>query len=121
MATNVTIGGNGALFVGEDKSIRLTVLNASGIPVNISGWNIVFDVRYKDTSSNYIISITATIAGVYNVDPILNTQYAFVDLTDDIMNLFIAKTYRHSWKRQDAGNETVLARRDFKPEKATAP
>lgn len=124
MATTVTIGGNGTLFVGEDKTIKLELLDAADIPVDMSGWTLLFDVRLKDTSPDpAILSKTPTITGTYNVVRASNTQRAVVALTDTEMNLFKQKTppYRHSWKRMDDGSETVLSRGNFAPEKATAP
>jgi hypothetical protein len=125
-ATTVTIGGNGELFVGEDKIFDFECVDdpsaESPLPVNITGWDILFDVRLKDTSPDpAILSKTASIIGVFNADRTLNTQRAIVAVSDTEMNLFKAKTYRHSWKRMDDGVETVLSRGDFAPEKATAP
>jgi hypothetical protein len=129
MATDVTIGGEGTLFVGEDKTLELHVKDSSGVPVNISGWSILFDVRTKDNAADpAIVSATAAITGTYDAVVASNTQRARVVLTDDQLNLFKgsnlvsgAKTYRLSWKRTDPGLETVLCRGDFAPEKATAP
>jgi hypothetical protein len=121
MAREATIGGSGTLFVGEDKTLSLAVVDLSGNPVDISGWSILFDVRKLDASTTYIISKTANIAGTYDPVASANTQRAVIILSDDEMNLFREATYRHSWKRMTAGNETVLAWGDFAPQKATAP
>lgn len=135
MATTWNIGGNGTLFVGEDKTFRLELLvaefdsagvpiepSASSVPIDMTGWSILFDVRLKDNSADpAIFSKTATLQGVYNANRALNTQRAIVTLTDTELNTVVAKTYRHSWKRMDDGSETVLARGPFAPEKATAP
>lgn len=112
MATTENIGGNGELFVGEDKTIRLLMPG-----VDIAGWNILFDVRKTDkTPDPAIFSKTATVTGTFNVD-----QLASVVLTDTEMNTVKASNYRYSFKRMDDANETVLARGNFAPEKATAP
>lgn len=131
MATTVTIGGSGTLFVGEDKVFRFEVLqrrtdglphDATSVPEDMTGWALLFDVRKKDTSPDpAILSKTPTITGVYNVLRATNTQRAVTALTDTEMNLFRAKTYRYSVKRMDDGSETVLVRGNFAPEKATAP
>lgn len=131
MATTVTIGGEGTLFVGEDKTFRLESLqprtdgephDASSVPEDMTGWVVLFDVRVNDTSAEpAILSKAPTILGVYDAARATNTQRAVVVVTDTEMNLFRAKTYRYSWKRMDDGSETVLARGDFAPEKATAP
>lgn len=124
-ATTVTIGGEGTLFVGEDKIVELELVDdpdaASPVPVNMAGWEVLFDVRSKDASSTAIFTKTAAIVGIYNAVRASNTQRARVTLTDTEMNTVKQKTYRHSWKRMDDGVETVLARGPFTPEKATAP
>ena len=122
MALDATIGGNGTLFVGEDKTFRLELLDVSELPVNMSGMDILFDVRKNDNAAApAIFSKTATIVGVFNATRASNTQRAEVVLTDTELNTVRAKTYRHSWKRMDDGSETVLAWGDFAPQKATAP
>jgi len=124
MATTVTIGGNGTLFVGEDKTFRLELYDAADptVAVDMTGMVLVFDVRLKDNSADpAILSKTPTLIGVFNAIRATNTQRAQVVVTDTEMNLFKAKTYRHSWKRMDDGVETVFSRGDFTPEKATAP
>jgi hypothetical protein len=118
MALTATMGGDGKLFVGEDKTFTLS-LNP---PVNMAGWAIVFDVRLKDNSPDpAIFTKTGVVSGVFNADPLLNTQIAAVSLTDTELNTVKAKTYRYSFKRNDDGLETVLVRGDFLVEKATAP
>lgn len=135
MALLQTIGGNGTLFVGEDKPFYLELLeteygadgspeepDADSVPVNMTGWSILFDVRKSVTAPDpAIFSKTASIVGVYNASRALNTQRAVVSLTDTEMNTVIAKTYKFSWKRMDDSSETVLSYGDFMPEKATAP
>lgn len=122
MAREVNIGGDGALFVGEDKILVLELLDTSDVPVNMSGWVLLFDVRKSDAAAEpAILSKTPVIAGVYNSIRGTNTQRASVTLTDTDMNLLKARTYRHSWKRMDDGSETVLAYGNFAPQKATAP
>lgn len=130
MATDVTIGGGGSIFVGEDKVLRLELagVNPDGtvsttVAIDMTGWTMLFDVRKKDKSPDpAILAITPlTITGVFNALRSSNTQRALVPLTDDQLNLFRAKAYRWSWKRMDDGSETVLAWGTFAPQKATAP
>lgn len=122
MALTVNIGGDGNLFVGEDKTFKLTVVDSAGVPVDTTGWVVVFDVRKKDTSPDpAIFSKTTTIEGIYSAVLATNTQRRVATLTDTELNTVQAKVYRHSWKRMDDGSETVIARGNFTPEKATAP
>lgn len=121
MALLVTIGGDGTLFVGEDKILELEVLDPQGLPIDIGGMVILFDVRKADAASTAILSRTAVIIGAYSPVRASNTQRAQVVLTDTELNTVKAIKYRHSWKRMDDGSETVIAWGDFTPQKATAP
>jgi hypothetical protein len=111
MAKEVTIGGSGSLFVGEDKTFRLELLDAAGVPVNMAGWTIKMTVRVTDASADpALIEKTATVDGVYNAVRATNTQRAMVICTDvDLGAPLVSNTYRCAWKRYDEGNETVLA------------
>jgi hypothetical protein len=122
MAVEADIGGAGELFVGEDKTFRLELLDtALTTPVDMAGWVVKFFVRLKDgTADPAIFDKTATIIGVYNSVRATNTQRAEVTLTDTELNTVTAKTHRYSWKRMDDGNETVLAYGDFVVQLATA-
>jgi hypothetical protein len=122
MGVETQIGGDGLLFVGEDKVfICGPITDKSGALVNISGWTILFVVRKKDaTPDPAMISQTASVTGSFNTDPLLNTQVASVTVADTDMDLFKAGTYRYSWKRMDAGAEVILAYGDFVVQRATA-
>lgn len=122
MALEVSVGGSGELFVGEDKIFRAEILDVSQLPVNISTWAIKMIVRKKDgTADPAIFDKSASIVGVFNATRALNTQRAEVQLTDTELNTVKARGYRWSWKRMDDGSETVLLWGDFAPQKATAP
>lgn len=134
MAYEYTIGGEGTLFVGEDKTLRFHPLTPGAtpddpaVPVDVTGWTLRFDVRPTNASTTLLIEKTndgnpggITLLGTFNVVKALNTQRVIVSLTDDDMNLLKAKTYRWSIKRMDASVETVLGYGDFAPEKATVP
>lgn len=121
MANLVQIGGGGTLFVGEDKTLRFECIDQNGLPVDMTGWDSIFDVRAKDKSPDpAIVSKSPFLVGSFNDVRALNTQRMIVQLFDDDMNLFKEKVYRYSWKRLDNGLETVLAWGNFSPQKATA-
>lgn len=121
MAIEGEIGGEGKLFVGEDKILRLTVQDVDSVPVDIGGWAIKLIVRKHDKDLDpAIFDKNASIVGFYNVDPLVNTQKAEVQLTDTEMNTVKAKTHRYSWKRMDDGSETILRFGDFIVQLATA-
>ena len=112
MATSIPLGGHGTFFVGEDKTFRLECLDAdvSGVPVNMEGWAVVFDVRASDSSATPLFSVPATIIGAYSATRTENTQRAEVSVTDEQTGqLNGTLRYRYSWKRLDADRETLLA------------
>lgn len=120
MAENVAIGGSeNNLFVGEDKQLRLHVKDSAGVPVNITGWVVIFNVRDSDRSSMDVLVKTASISGIYDADPDVNAQRAIITLSDTETLTLSARRYRHSWKRTDDGQETVLAFGPFIPQRAT--
>ena len=115
----VKIGGDDTLFVGEDKTLRLHVLDADGASVDITtGWTILFVVKKRDGSGTVLISKTCSISGTYAAS--LNPQRAVATLADT--DLVLAPgLYRYSFKRTDAGLEAVLVRGDFEVEDSTQP
>jgi hypothetical protein len=120
-AGHVTIGGNGALFAGEDKILALAAPTApDGTPVPLAGASVLFEVRTTDTAATALLSKAATIAGTYATTRASNTERAIVSLTDtETATLTGGTVYRHSWKRLDAGAERMLAYGFFYPERAT--
>lgn len=119
-AIHVTIGGSdnddGRVFVGEDKTLTLTLKNYSN--TDMSGWAVTFLVRPKVASTTTTITKSATISGSYSATAASNTQVATVTLTDTDLSI-TAGTYYHSWKRTDDGSETVLCEGKFIVEQAT--
>ena len=113
----------GELFVGEDKTFELELwVKKTGLPIDMSTWDVHFIVRLKDASSDpAIFDKHATFTGAYSgTSRALNTQRASVTLTDTELNTVTGKTYRYSWKRMDDGNETILSRGDLPIDVATA-
>ena len=126
MATERTLGGNGQLFIGEDKTLRFELVGDGsvdplGVPVDAHAWTIRFDVRKTDAARTFVLDKLATVVGTFNVDRALNTQRAVVQLDDTDTNKFKPRVYRYSLKRMDEGIETVLFFGDFAPQKASAP
>lgn len=120
MATDVTIGGDGSLFVGENKTFVLELLDSVGNPVDMTGWAMHFVVRLKDTSPDPpIFNKTVVVGGTFNSVRAVNTQRGYAQLTHAELDTVKQKKYRHSWARTDAGAETIVSRGDFTPEKAT--
>lgn len=116
MAAQVTIGGSGRLFVGEDKALRFEVLDSNGVPVDVAGWTIRFVV--KSQTHTVLIDKAASITGTYDANRIVNTQLAVVTLTDDDLSIDEG-VHQHSLKRTDSGNETVLVYGEYLMQRTT--
>lgn len=112
MAIKATLGGKGKMFVGEDKTLRLTgVVDADGIAVDMTGWTVRFVAGP--------ITKAATISGIYHADPAVNTQVAEVAVTNTDSAALQAQPYEFSWKRLDAGFHDVLAYGDWPVEETS--
>jgi len=126
MAREANIGGDGALFIGEDKQLNLELLDgpselSTSLPVDMSGWSVKLFVRTSDAAADpAVLEKTATIVGIFNAARAVNTQRARVTLTDTEMLTVAARMYRHAWKRMDDASETVLAYGRFYPQRSPA-
>lgn len=119
------------VFYGTDRLLRYTVYQGNpsaaeisggtAVPQNISGWTLEWVLRKKASSEELLIQKATgdgiDIVGVYNADPLVNTQRAEVLLSDtDTYDPTAAPpvsvkpgTYVYALKRMDAGEETILA------------
>lgn len=134
MAEQVDIGGSGAIFVGEDKTVTCELFSKTDptAAIDMTGMTQTFVVSKKDTDTAYIIAKTVgsgiAITGTFNSVRASNTQRAVVTFTDDDLNLLrgtsvvppVSNRYRYSWKRTTAGAKTVWAWGYFSPDKANA-
>jgi len=136
------------LFLGDNIDLEFEILtdqpeldesdpdfeSDARIPENVSGWDLAFMVRLKDTTADppMIDKRTdaspggITITGVYNADRLTNTQRVLVTVDDgdtDADSVFVQKkkTYRYAVKRMSVGFEKVLVRGKLPFLKATTP
>ena len=102
------------LFVDGDHVVHYTNYAADGVtPKDMAGWTIILDIRKKDTSvAPALLAKTRAVSGVFNVDPLLNTQVCLFTILDTELAATIFKgddlTFRYSIKRTDAGAEQPL-------------
>lgn len=132
MADEFNVGAEHQFFLGEDKIIELSIFESDGVtPLDVSGIPLEWSLKKTDKAADPGIitkgitsggvSTGITIAGVFNVDPSVNTQTVRITFTDDDTNpdvtsaleasaytLKAGAAYRHSLKRLDAGNENIL-------------
>lgn len=115
------------VFFDEDKLLRFPIVDADGVPVDVSSWSFEWMLRSRvDAPDPPLIVKTSgdgiAVTGTYDADPLVNTQRVVVTLADtdtydpdaDPPVLIRANTYVHALKRTDSGSETVLAFGKFK-------
>lgn len=89
-------------FIGEDRDLRYTVLDASAVAVNISGWTLEWVLREKPWGATALITKT----------PALTTPgsgICTVSIADDDTINLQPGIYYYTLRRTNAGAETVLA------------
>jgi hypothetical protein len=109
MAIEVTLGGGGDLFVGEDKRVVVEILDRAGDPVDLAGWTTALVLKARDADVGAVLSLAGTVTGTHNAVRATNTQRLTFTATDTQTATLAAKTYRYSVKRTDDGSETILA------------
>jgi hypothetical protein len=95
-------------FLGEDKSLVVTVYQSDGITLqNVTGWAISFMVKKHATDSDANAKITKTTgAGIVLTAPL--SGLITITLTDTDTASLPADSYPYEVKRTDDGSETVL-------------
>lgn len=133
---NVTAADH--VFLGEDKILRYKIWedHEKTIPINVAAWELIWVLRKTDKAEDPALIVKANtdsppgiaVIGVFNADPLVNTQEVEVTLLDTdsydptvspAVKLKRAK-YRYSLKRMDDGAETILTFGDFQFLQATA-
>lgn len=115
MAIRNNVGDADHWFVGEDKLVEVTVLQADEVtPQDVSGWEFSWRLKRRETDLDADALVTKTsadgivVTGVFNAAPALNTQRVVVAVADtDTDPLAPGLTY-HELKRTTPGSETVL-------------
>lgn len=124
MSYEASIGGSGTIMLGEDKTLRLEVIDAdlsthdpadetTWIPKDVTGMTLVFIVRDQSSYTGTLLATkSGSVTGSYNAVRASNTQRVLVTLEDtDFVSeagLIPAGTSYYSLKRTDTGSETVL-------------
>jgi hypothetical protein len=109
------IGGDGTLFIGEDKKLTFEILDPNGVPVDLTSWTTRFVVRLHFDSVTAEVDEPGVVSGVYNANRSLNTQRVSVTLEATDLD-FAARTYFYSLRRTDTGFAAVLRSGEFKLE-----
>jgi hypothetical protein len=105
MAEQADITADDGWFIGEDKTLEFTVLEADGSAQDLSGWAIEWVLRREPGGSALVtkevgsgITVSTPASGVL--------QVAVADVDTDPLP---AGRYWHALRRADSGTEAVLA------------
>lgn len=102
------------LFIDSDREFEYEVRNkALTQAIDITGWALSWKLKVRETDAAALITKTVgsgiAITGVFNADPVQNTQRAVVTVTDDdTLNLQTGMRVCEL-KRMDSGAEVPIA------------
>jgi hypothetical protein len=109
MSIERNITADDDFFLGEDKSLVVTVYQSDGITLqNVTGWAISFMVKKSATDADANAKVTKTTAGGGIVLTAPLSGLITITLTDTDTASLPADSYRYEVKRTDDGSETVL-------------
>lgn len=116
MAIQFDVTATDKFFMGEDKILEFTVFGSDGVtPLDVSGLSLEWNLRKTDKAADPAlltkgIGSGLTIIGVWNVSPVTNTQRVRVTFVPaDTNGLKANIAYRHSLKRKDTNNASILS------------
>ena len=123
MAIEFNVTAADGWFLGEDKLLSIEIIgqDAAGLlpgetgyvrtPVDVTDWALEYIIRLKDKDPDPPLLRKETgegieIMGTFNETT--NTQRVQITIDSPDTTDWKAKTYRHSLKRTDLGDETIL-------------
>jgi hypothetical protein len=107
MGKQVTLGGDGRFFMGEDKAISVEVVDRAGVPVDVAGWTTTLVITRTVTSAA-LLTASGEVSGTYSATRADNTQRITFVLTDDQTDDLTAGVYHYSVKRTGDDVDAVL-------------
>lgn len=106
MSTKSPVKNSDNFFIGEDRVLEFTIVDASDVAVNISGWSLEWVLR-RDPSSSAATLTKTTVSGITITNGAGGVCQVAIADTDTID--MEPGGYHHTLRRADAGFETVLA------------
>ena len=118
MAIERNITSTDGWFTGTDKKLVFAVYKADKVtPEDVTIWDMSWMVKrfFTTLDADALVKKTTalgslTITGVYNVDPVTNTQRVRCTVTDEDIAVLkaVPVKYYHELKRTEAGSEEIL-------------
>lgn len=95
-------------FIGEDKTLPVTIYQADGTTAqNVTGWTISFLVKKNQTDADLSAKVTkTTVSGIALTTPL--SGLVTITVADTDTDAIAPGSYWYEIKRTDAGFETVL-------------
>jgi hypothetical protein len=106
MSVEAPIATDKNLFIGEDRSLDFTVVDANGTAVDITSYGLEWVMRERAASATADITKT-TSSGITLTDPTNGVCRVAIADTDTLA--LLPGTYFHTLRRTDDDSETVLS------------
>ncbi len=107
MSVDAPIADTDNLFIGEDRSLEFTVVDAAGAAQDISGYALEWVMREAPNSTNAAITKTTGGGGITITDGPGGVCSVAIEDTDTLS--LLPGRYFHTLRRTDDGVETVLS------------
>jgi hypothetical protein len=112
-------------FLGENKVLRFEIFGADDVtPIDVATFAMKWAAARKRTGEVLIEKTTADdeieVTGVFDVDPVVNTQRVEVTVDDSDTDDLAAGVYDHALKRMDTDDEGILSWGDLRFRQAAA-
>lgn len=116
MAIQHNIADGDHWFLGEDKQLEVTVLQADEVlPQDVTGWEFSWRLKRHpdDDDDDSLLTKTSadgiSVTGTFDVSPAVNTQRVVVAIADTDTDPLPEGLGHHELKRTTPGFETVLS------------
>lgn len=111
MPEKVRITSEDELFTGADKTLQFTVLDANDVPVDITGWSVLWGLYPNPFEKGSTPLVTKTVgSGITLTTPLSGVlRVALLDTDTDNLPGAESYAYYHELRRTDGGLEDVLA------------
>jgi hypothetical protein len=100
MSTDSPIKQGDHWFIGEDRTLRFSVIDEDGLAQNISGWSLEWLLRERPWGAQALIT-KSTGAGITITSP--TTGVCEVAIADDDTIALAPGVYFHTLRRTNAG------------------
>ena len=109
MSVTANITTDAEWFVGEDKTLTFTVVDANNVTVDISGWSLEWDLRLTRYNPTVLLTKDTSAGIVVDPDQVTNKGKFYVQVDRSDTTGLKAGTYYHAAARTNTGNFDVVS------------